>query len=149
MKTNLSKLFEEFLESEQASGVVLIFCTIASISIANSYFGKGYTDFWHTKVGFEVGSIALKYSIEHWINDGLMAIFFLLIGLEIERELYIGKLSNLKKCHPAHLCRCRRYAVAGSLPFHVQLGEGNTERYGYSNGDGYCFCAWGTCLVGQ
>lgn len=96
MKTKLTKLFVEFFESEQASGVILILCTIISITIANSYFGKGYLDFWHTKIGFETSGIALKYSIEHWINDGLMAIFFLLIGLEIERELYIGELSDLK-----------------------------------------------------
>jgi len=96
MKTKLTKLFIEFFESEQASGVILILCTIISIFIANSYFGKGYLDFWHTKVGFETNSIALKYSLEHWINDGLMAVFFLLIGLEIEREIYIGELSDLK-----------------------------------------------------
>jgi Na+:H+ antiporter, NhaA family len=96
MKTKLTKLFVEFFQSEQASGIVLILCTITSILIANSYFGKGYTDFWHIKVGFEIGGFILKYSIEHWINDGLMAVFFLLIGLEIERELYIGELSDLK-----------------------------------------------------
>ncbi len=96
MKTKLSKLFVEFFQSEQSSGIILILCTITSIIIANSYFGKGYLDFWHTKIGFETSSIALKYSVEHWINDGLMAVFFLLIGLEIERELYIGELSDLK-----------------------------------------------------
>lgn len=96
MKTKLTKLFVEFFESEQASGIFLILCTIISIIIANSYFGKGYLDFWHTKVGFETNGIALKYSLEHWINDGLMAVFFLLIGLEIEREIYIGELSDLK-----------------------------------------------------
>jgi NhaA family Na+:H+ antiporter len=96
MKTKLSKLFVEFFQSEQASGIILILCTITSIIIANSSFGKGYSDFWHTKVGFEINGIALKYSIEHWVNDGLMAVFFLLIGLEIERELYIGELSGLK-----------------------------------------------------
>ncbi|MBI5082436.1 MAG: Na+/H+ antiporter NhaA [Chloroflexi bacterium] len=96
MKTKLTKLFVEFFESEQASGVILILCTITSILIANSYFGKGYADFWHTKVGFELGGIVLQYSVEHWINDGLMTIFFLLIGLEIERELYVGELSDLK-----------------------------------------------------
>ena len=96
MKTKLSKLFEEFFESEQVSGIILILCTVTSIVIANSYFGKDYLDFWHTKIGFEIGGIALKYSLEHFINDGLMAIFFLLIGLEIERELYIGELSDLK-----------------------------------------------------
>lgn len=96
METKLTKLFVEFFESEKASGVILILCTITSILIANSYFGKGYLDFWHTKVGFEISGVALKYSVEYWINDGLMAIFFLLIGLEIERELYIGELSDLK-----------------------------------------------------
>ena len=96
MKTKLTKLFIEFFESEQVSGIILILCTVTSIVIANSYFGKDYLDFWHTKIGFEIGGIALKYSLEHCINDGLMAIFFLLIGLEIERELYIGELSDLK-----------------------------------------------------
>ncbi|MBF0102675.1 MAG: Na+/H+ antiporter NhaA [Desulfobacterales bacterium] len=96
MKTKLIDLFTEFFESEQTSGIILILCTMTSIIIANSYFGKGYADFWHSKVGFELSGIALKYSIEHWINDGLMAVFFLLIGLEIERELYIGELSTLR-----------------------------------------------------
>ncbi len=96
MKTNFTQLFVEFLESSQTSGIILILCTITSILIANSNFGKEYSDFWNTKVGFEIGGIALKYSVVHWINDGLMAIFFLLIGLEIERELYIGELSDFK-----------------------------------------------------
>jgi Na+:H+ antiporter, NhaA family len=96
MKTKRTKLFVEFFHSEQASGIILILCTLTSIISANSYFGKGYLDFWHTKVGFETSNIALKYSLEHWVNDGLMAIFFLLIGLEIERELYIGELADKK-----------------------------------------------------
>jgi NhaA family Na+:H+ antiporter len=96
MKTKLTKLFIEFFESERASGVILILCTVASIGITNSYFGKDYSDFWYTKIGFEIDGIALKCSVEHWISDGLMAIFFLLIGLEIERELYVGELSDLK-----------------------------------------------------
>lgn len=97
MKTKLTRLFVEFLESEQASGVILIVCMVASIAMANSYFGSDYLDIWHARVGFEIGeTISLNYTLEHWINDGLMAIFFLLIGLEIERELYIGELSDLK-----------------------------------------------------
>lgn len=93
----LTKLFIEFLKSEQASGVVLIFCTIASIVIANSYWGNNYLNFWQSEAGIEIGNLfSLKLSVEHWIDDGLMAIFFLLIGLEIERELYLGELSNPK-----------------------------------------------------
>jgi NhaA family Na+:H+ antiporter len=96
VRARLTTLFIGFVESEQASGIILIFCTIASIVIANSIFGKAYAEFWHTEIGFEVGSFGLKHGLEYWINDGLMAIFFLLIGLEIERELYIGELSDLK-----------------------------------------------------
>lgn len=67
-----------------------------SISLANSAIGGAYHDFWYTKIGFSLGPIDLNYDLEHWINDGLMAVFFLLIGLEIEREFYIGELSDLK-----------------------------------------------------
>ncbi|MCI0478778.1 MAG: Na+/H+ antiporter NhaA, partial [Anaerolineales bacterium] len=83
----MTKLFTEFLESEQASGIILFVCAVTSIAIANSPIGKSFVDFWHLKVGFATENIVLKYSLEHWINDGLMAIFFLLIGLEIEREI--------------------------------------------------------------
>ena len=96
MKTKMTLLFKEFFSTEQSSGIILIIATIISIAIANSAWGESYSHFWHTKVGFDTGTIHLKYSVEHWINDGLMAIFFLLIGLEVEREIYIGELSDLK-----------------------------------------------------
>jgi len=96
MKTKLTKLFIEFFENEKTSGIILLYCTIISIIIANSFLGREYLDFWQTKVGFETSAVNLKFTVEHWINDGLMAIFFLLIGLEIERELFIGELCDLK-----------------------------------------------------
>lgn len=83
-----TKLFKEFFDSEKAGGLVLIAFTILSLAIANSGFGVAYQDFFQTKLG--------GLSIEHWINDALMAIFFLLIGLELEREIYQGELSNFK-----------------------------------------------------
>jgi len=92
----LTKLFSEFFDSEKSSGIILILCTVAALAIANSPLGDSFLEFWHAKVGFDAGSIHLKYSLEHWINDGLMVIFFLLIGLEIEREIYVGELSDLK-----------------------------------------------------
>ena len=128
MKTKLTKLFSEFFESEQASGIILILCMVTSIGVANSRFGEGYLDFWHTKVGFEAGGIALKYSIEHWVNDGLMAVFFLLIGLEIERELYIGELSDLKNATLPIFA-----AVGGmALPalFHFLINRGTETQAG-------------------
>lgn len=84
----VTKLFRDFFESEKAGGLVLIACTILSLLLANSNFGANYHDFFQTQF--------LGNSFEHWINDGLMTIFFLLIGLELEREIYQGELSKLK-----------------------------------------------------
>ncbi|MFV8358005.1 Na+/H+ antiporter NhaA [Flavobacterium sp. XS1P32] len=84
----LTNLFREFFENEKVAGITLILCTVISLGIANSVFGAGYQHFWHSDFA--------GHSIEFWINDGLMAIFFLLIGLELEREIYIGELSDLK-----------------------------------------------------
>jgi len=84
----LSKLFKEFYESEKAGGIILLIVTIISLLLANSPIQSSYIGFWQ----FDVGG----HSITHWINDGLMAIFFLLIGLELEREIYKGELSDLK-----------------------------------------------------
>jgi len=84
----LSNTFQQFFDSEKSSGILLIICTAISLLIANSSIGAAYLSLWQTDVG--------GLSLEHWINDGLMAIFFLFIGLELERELYIGELSNFK-----------------------------------------------------
>jgi len=118
----LTKLFTEFFESEQASGVILIFCTIVSIAVANSALGSGYLDFWHAKVGLDIGGIHLKQSVEHWINDGLMAIFFLLIGLEIERELYVGELSSFKNALLPILAAVGGMIIPAVLYFAINRG---------------------------
>lgn len=83
-----TKLFKDFFESEKAGGLILIGCTLISLVLANSVFSSGYLHFWHTNFAGQ--------PIEYWINDGLMVIFFLLIGLELEREVYQGELSDLK-----------------------------------------------------
>ena len=83
-----TNLFKEFFNSEKAGGLILIACTIVSLAIANSVIGSGYHHFWQTQL--------VGHSIEHWVNDGLMTIFFLLIGLELEKEIYQGELSNIK-----------------------------------------------------
>ena len=84
----LSKLYQEFIESEKAGGFTLILCTLLSLFLSNSIWANSYIDLWHFQLG--------GHPIEYWINDGLMTIFFLLIGLELEREIYCGELSNIK-----------------------------------------------------
>ncbi|MDD5150129.1 MAG: Na+/H+ antiporter NhaA [Flavobacterium sp.] len=84
----LTKPFKTFFKSEKAGGIVLLLVTILSLSLANSPIQTDYILLWSTEIGY--------HSITHWINDGLMAIFFLLIGLELEREIYNGELSSIK-----------------------------------------------------
>ncbi len=96
MNRRFAHMFRDFTNSEKSGGIVLLFCTIISLFIANSVWGESYTHFWHQYLDASFSRVELKYSVEHWINDGLMAIFFLLVGLEIEREIYVGELSNLR-----------------------------------------------------
>jgi Na+:H+ antiporter, NhaA family len=84
----VTKLFKDFFDSEKAGGLVLIACTILSLLLSNSNYGINYLCFFQIQFS--------GHSLEHWINEGLMTIFFLLIGLELEREFYKGELSNLK-----------------------------------------------------
>ena len=91
---NLSIYFKKFFESSQSSGILLIFCVAIALGIANSSLAENFQNFLDQEVG--VNLFHLKYPISIWINDGLMAIFFLLVGLEIKREVVEGELSSFK-----------------------------------------------------
>ncbi|MDK9708282.1 MAG: Na+/H+ antiporter NhaA [Desulforhopalus sp.] len=86
MTTGLSKTFTNFFNAEKWSGILLILCTVIALLLSNSSVGPAYLDFWrHEFAGL---------TLEHWVNDGLMAVFFLFVGLELEREMYNGELAN-------------------------------------------------------
>jgi NhaA family Na+:H+ antiporter len=89
--------FKEFFQSSSTGGIILIFCVLVSLTIANSSLGKPFESFLAHEIGSDVAGIHLRYPILLWINDGLMAIFFLLVGLEIKREMVEGELSSFKK----------------------------------------------------
>lgn len=88
--------FEHFLHAQTTTGMILLFMTVVALVLANTPLTQAYADFFHTEIEISVGSWELSYSIHHWINDGLMAIFFFIIGLEIKREVLVGELSNIK-----------------------------------------------------
>ncbi len=91
------KPFKGFFKSQSTGGILLLFCVALSLIIANSPIGPDFSDFLATKLGFENSFVNLRYPIVLWINDGLMAIFFLMVGLEIKRELVEGELSSIKQ----------------------------------------------------
>jgi len=92
----ISTPFEHFLHAQTTTGIVLMLMTVLALVLANSPLAETYAHFFHTNIDLKVGSWGLSHSIHHWINDGLMAIFFFIIGLEIKREVLVGELSNIK-----------------------------------------------------
>ena len=89
--------FKDFFRSGQIGGIILIVCVILSLIIANSGWSEGFNNILNTQLGYESQNLSLRYSVALWINDGLMAIFFLLVGLEIKREVVEGELSSPKR----------------------------------------------------
>ena len=86
-----------FLHVEAAGGAVLLVTSVVALVLANSAIGESYVAIWKTPLEFGFGEFQMSYSIKHWINDGLMAVFFFVVGLEVKRELVVGELSDIRK----------------------------------------------------
>jgi len=110
----MSRLYVEFFKTEKASGLVLIVCTAMSLTLANSSFASWYVSVWQLPF--------LGQNVSYWINDGLMAVFFLLIGLEIEREIYVGELSQPRKAMLPIVAAAGGMLVPALLHFSVNAG---------------------------
>ncbi len=89
--------FQEFVKLEASGGILLLACTVLALAWANSPWGKSYVDLWHTQATIGIGGFILSKDLLHWINDGLMVVFFFVVGLEIKREVLAGELASAKK----------------------------------------------------
>jgi NhaA family Na+:H+ antiporter len=137
----LSLSFKEFFESSKAGGVVLILCTLLSLTIANSSLGPAYLGFWHHYLA--------GLSIEHWVNDALMAIFFLLIGLELKRELVNGELSDLKNAMLPMLAAAGGIAVPAMIHFGLNTGTATQAGVGIPMATDIAFALGVLALLGS
>lgn len=97
IKNYLLTPFQKFVKMESFSGILLFTATILAMIWANSPYAESYQALWETKIGFGTEAFGLNKALILWINDGLMAIFFFLIGLEIKREILVGELNTLRK----------------------------------------------------
>ncbi|MHB1048683.1 MAG: Na+/H+ antiporter NhaA [Bacteroidota bacterium] len=93
----LSQSFKDFIHSNTAGGIILLISTAVALAWANSGYSQIYFDLWEQHLSIGAGSFELSKTLHHWINDGLMVIFFFLVGLEIKRELLVGELASPKK----------------------------------------------------
>ncbi len=113
-RVKLTESFKEFFDNEKSAGISLVICSIISLIIANSAMSGSYLGFWEQYVG--------GLSISHWVNDGFMAIFFLLIGCELKRELYEGELSNLRNAMLPIIAAVGGVAVPAIIHFSLNAG---------------------------
>lgn len=89
--------FQNYISKESLSGIILFCATVLAVIVANSSLGEAYYNLWHMPLGITLGSSTISMDLTHWIDDGLMSIFFLMVGLEIKRELVCGELSSVQK----------------------------------------------------
>ena len=89
--------FQNYISKESLSGIILFCATVLAVLVANSSWGDTYYNLWHMPLGIALGGSTITMDLTHWIDDGLMSIFFLMVGLEIKRELVCGELSSVQK----------------------------------------------------
>lgn len=137
----LSHTFTRFFNSEKSSGILLIVCTLLSLSLANSSFGGAYLGLWQQNL--------FGMSLGHWINDGLMAVFFLLIGLELERELYVGELSKLNNALLPIFAAAGGMAMPALIHFGFNGGTATQAGFGIPMATDIAFALGALALLGS
>ena len=142
-------LMREFLSSNAIGGFVLLGATVVSLIVANSAVGPEYVAFWHRHLNLSFAGLHLDYPIELWINDGLMAIFFLLVGLEIERELYDGELSTLKAAAMPLAAALGGMLVPALIYVAVNIGESTIKGFGVPMATDIAFALGMLSLLGN
>ncbi len=124
-------------------------CTALSLILANSVFSDPYVHFWHTAAPLHLGTLTIPFSIEEWINDGLMTLFFLMVGLEIERELYIGELSSFKNALLPALAAVGGMAIPALIHFIFNYGKPEAAGNGIPTATDIAFSLGVLSLIGK
>ncbi len=141
--------FEHFIHAQTTTGMILMFMTVLALVLANTPLTESYANFFHTKVDLTVGSWQLSHTIHHWINDGLMAIFFFLIGLEIKREVLVGELSNLKVAILPILAAIGGMAFPALIYFAINSGGEGVSGWGIPMATDIAFAISALVLLGK
>jgi NhaA family Na+:H+ antiporter len=120
----------QFMQVQASSGIVLLLATIVALVLANSPWSSSFLGFWETELGFHLGGVEMSHSIKHWVNDGLMGIFFFVIGLEVKRELVIGELSDLRAAALPIFAAIGGMVVPAAIYLSLQAGEPGMHGWG-------------------
>ena len=115
--------FARFLHVEAASGIVLLLFTAAALALANSPLAEGFLGIWKLPLGIEIGDFQIRHSLKHWINDGLMAVFFFVIGLEVKREIVLGELRDIRRAALPIAAAIGGMVVPAAIYLSLQAGQ--------------------------
>ena len=141
--------FEHFIHAQTTTGMILMFMTLLALILANTPLTESYAHFFHTKIDLNVSSWQLSHTIHHWINDGLMAIFFFLIGLEIKREVLVGELSNLKVAILPILAAIGGMVFPALIYFSINAGGVGANGWGIPMATDIAFAISALVLLGK
>ena len=141
MEDNLSRLpkefadrftkpFSRFVRIEAAAAVILLVVTLGALTLSNSPWSRDFMALWETPVGLHIGSFEFSRSLQHWINDGLMTLFFFVVALELKRELVLGELSNLRMASLSFAAALGGMVVPAGLYVALQGGEAGAHGWG-------------------
>ncbi len=140
--------FEEFIHRETTSGFLLMICAIVALIVANSPLSGAYMHLLHTEVGFNFGAIELKKTLHHWINDGLMALFFFVVGLEIKREILVGELSDPRQASLPIIAAIGGMAIPALVYYLISAGTEGANGWGIPMATDIAFAVGVMVLLG-
>jgi Na+/H+ antiporter NhaA len=138
----------EFVATENASALVLLLATLAALVWANSPWSASYESFWHTEVSLRFGNADLALDLRHWINDGLMAFFFFVVGLEIRREFDMGELRERRRVATPVLAAVGGMVAPALIYLAINAGEPTARGWGIAMGTDTAFALGILTLVG-
>lgn len=145
----LGRPLASFLEIEAAGGVFLLAATVAALVWANSPWDQSYVDFWHTEVTVTVGTFQVSEDLTHWVNDGLMAIFFFVVGLEIKRELVSGELTERSAAVLPGIAALGGMVVPAAIFLAVNAGGAGADGWGIPMATDIAFALAVLAIVGS
>lgn len=141
--------FEQFLHAQTTTGLMLMLMTVVALVLANSPLADAYLHLFHTNIDVFVGNYGFSKSIHHWINDGLMAIFFFIIGLEIKREILVGELSNIKVAILPIIAAIGGMALPALIYYAINFGDVGEAGWGIPMATDIAFAISALVLLGR
>jgi NhaA family Na+:H+ antiporter len=141
--------FQDFAHKQSSGGILLILATAVALIWANSPWGEGYAALWHTKLTVGIGDFSISKDLTHWINDGLMAVFFLVVGLEIKREVLVGELSSARNAALPVAAAVGGVVVPAAIYLTINAGTEGSAGWGIPMATDIAFALGILALLGE